>query len=192
MRGHLFDLDAAFGRGHDGDTSGRAIDQQREVELAGNVAAGFDIDAMNLAPGRSGLLRDQDMADHGFGGGSHLIGRTCDTHATLAVRVIGKMPGAASAGMDLRLHDIDGARKFLAWLPPLHPASRRHGRRAPPHRRASAAPWPGIHGCSSAANRSASSRRRSVRGRCRRIRRTRPSLPGSVRSPPPVRCRRRR
>ena len=46
--GDLLDLHAAFGRGHDRDAAGGAIDEQGEIELAPDVAAGLDIDAMHL------------------------------------------------------------------------------------------------------------------------------------------------
>ena len=57
--GDLLDLHAALGRADDGDPAGVAVDQQAEVELAGDVAAFLDIDALDLAALGSGLVRDE-------------------------------------------------------------------------------------------------------------------------------------
>ena len=51
VRRDLLDLHPAFAGGHDGDARRRAIDQQRHIEFAGDVAAGLDIDAMHAPPG---------------------------------------------------------------------------------------------------------------------------------------------
>ncbi len=53
--GHLLDLHAAFGRGHDGDARGLAVEEHAEIELALDVAALLDIDALHLAPLGPGL-----------------------------------------------------------------------------------------------------------------------------------------
>ena len=56
LAGDLLDLHAAFGGGDQRDAAADAIDQQREIQLAGDVAAGLDIDAVHGAAGRPGLL----------------------------------------------------------------------------------------------------------------------------------------
>ena len=94
------------------DAAAGAIDQQREIQFARDVAAGLDIDPMHGPPGRAGLLGDQRMADHRFGRRAHLVGRARQAHTALAVRIIGEAAGAAATGMDLRLHHIDRAGKL--------------------------------------------------------------------------------
>ena len=48
-RRDLLDLDAALGRADHGHPPGVAVDQQAEIELAGDVAALLDIDPLDLA-----------------------------------------------------------------------------------------------------------------------------------------------
>ena len=112
--GDLLDLHAAFGGGDDGDAAGGAIDQEREIKFAGDVAAGFDVDAVHGATRGPGLFGDQRVAEHGIGGGADLFGRTGEADASLAVRVVCEMAGAAATGVDLRLHHVDRAGEFAA------------------------------------------------------------------------------
>ena len=116
VRRDFLDLHAAFGGGDDRDAAGDAIDQQREIQFAGDVAAGLDIDAVHRAAVRAGLFGDQRVADHRFGCGAHLIERAGEAHAALAVRVVGEVAGAAAAGVDLRLHHIDRAGELARRL----------------------------------------------------------------------------
>lgn len=110
-RRHLLDLHPPLARGHQRDPAAVAIDEKRKIKLARDVAALLDIDAMHLAPGRPGLLGDERVAKHQGCGLARLLGRTREPHAALARRVVGEMPGATPAGMDLRLDHIDRAGK---------------------------------------------------------------------------------
>ena len=60
---HLLDIHAAFGRDHDGDARGRAVDQHRQIELAIDRRAFFDVEAVHLLAARAGLMRDQRRAE---------------------------------------------------------------------------------------------------------------------------------
>ena len=116
VRRDLLDLHAAFGGGDHRDPAAHPIDQQRKIQFAGDVAAGLDIDPVHRAAGGAGLLGDQRVADHRLGSRAHLIERAREAHAALAVRIVGEVAGAAAAGMDLRLHDIDRAGQLARRL----------------------------------------------------------------------------
>src|SRR3546814_8178302 len=98
-------LHAALGGGHQGHPAGRPVDEHAEVELARDVAAFLDVEALDLLAGRAGLLGHQHVAQHRTGVGLHLLDRLHDAHAALAVGVVLETPGAAPAGVDLRFHD---------------------------------------------------------------------------------------
>ena len=74
MRDRL-DVHAAFGRDDEGDAADRAVDQQRQIELAVDVGAVLDIEAVDLLAGRTGLLGDQRIAEHLLGVGDDLVDR---------------------------------------------------------------------------------------------------------------------
>ena len=61
-RRHLLDLDAALGRADQRHPPGVAVDQQAEIELARDVAALLDIDPLDLAARRSGLMGHEVLA----------------------------------------------------------------------------------------------------------------------------------
>ena len=95
---HLFDVHAALGRGDDRHAAGLAIDQHRQIELAGDVGALFDIEPAHQPALRTGLVGDQRHAEHGLGERVHLAERLGDLDAAAL---------AAAAGVDLRLDHPD-------------------------------------------------------------------------------------
>src|SRR6185437_6103680 len=147
LGGDFLDLHAALGRGHHGDARGLAVDQHAEIELALDITALLDIDALHLAALGAGLLGDEHVAEHLGGVLADLLDRFDDAHAALALRIDLEAAGAAAAGMDLRLHHPPARRCRAPPFPP--PAAYRRRRRAAPRRRISAAGFsPDIHGCS--------------------------------------------
>src|SRR5690606_14366580 len=60
----LFDIHAAFGRGDEADARAAAINQKREIQLALDVAAVLDIDAVDLLTGLTRLMGDEGAAQH--------------------------------------------------------------------------------------------------------------------------------
>jgi hypothetical protein len=109
--GDLLDLDAALGRGHEGDARGVAVDHHAEIELARDLAAVLDIDPAHLAPARPGLVGDQRHAEHLGGELADLLDRARELDAAAL---------AAAAGVDLRLDHperaVERARRGLGLL----------------------------------------------------------------------------
>ncbi len=101
---HLLDVDAAFGRGDEGDAAGAAIDQQRKVKLTRNRGVLHHIDAAHDAPLRPRLRRDQGLAEHAVGLGVQLFEGLDQLDAAAF---------AAAAGMTLRLHHQGTAAERL-------------------------------------------------------------------------------
>ena len=83
----------------------RPVDQHAEIKLAGDVAAGLDIDPLHLATLRAGLMGDQGHAQHGLGRRLGL-GRTS--------RQLDAAGLAAPAGMDLGLDRPERPAQALA------------------------------------------------------------------------------
>ncbi len=110
--GHGFDIHAAFGGGDDHDARGLAVDQQAQIELAGNVAAFLDIDAFDLFAIGPGLLGDKNFTQHRFGVGADFVIRAGQANAAAAVGIVGEVPRTASAGVNLGFDDADIAAKF--------------------------------------------------------------------------------
>src|SRR5690606_38180118 len=103
----LLDLHAAFGRGHDRDPTGAAVDQHAEIELPGDVGAFLDIDALDLFALGAGLVGDERHPQHPPGGLAHVFDRFYDLDAAAL---------AAPAGMDLGLHHPDRSAQLLRLL----------------------------------------------------------------------------
>src|SRR3546814_2460833 len=106
-------LHAALGRGDDGNAARRTIDEEADVELARNGATLLDVDALDLLALRTGLLGNEDIAQHGTRMLLHLVLRLAEPHAALPVGIVLETTGAASAGMDLRLNDPDRSRQTV-------------------------------------------------------------------------------
>src|SRR4051794_4094757 len=84
-----------------------------EVELGGDVRAVLDIQTVDLLAGRAGLKRDERAAEHLLREGLDLLRRAREANPALVagLRLL-ELPLAASAGVDLRLHDPDRAGQF--------------------------------------------------------------------------------
>jgi hypothetical protein len=65
--GDLLDVHAALGGGHDGGAAGDAVEGDAEVELAGDVHALLDEQALDLLALGAGLDGDQGGAEHLLG-----------------------------------------------------------------------------------------------------------------------------
>ena len=110
----FLDVDAAFGRDHERDFGGFAVDQDREIELLVDVGAFLDVEAVDLLAVRAGLDRDQRRAQHLLGEFVDLGDRFGDADAALvAGGSFLELALAAAAGMDLALHHPDRAGKLL-------------------------------------------------------------------------------
>src|SRR5438270_10905056 len=99
--GDALDIHAALGRGDDRDAAHRAIDQQREIKLAFDVAAFLDIEPLHRLAGGAGLLGHQLVAQHGPSVGADLLDRLGDAYAALAVGIVLEAALAPAAGLDL-------------------------------------------------------------------------------------------
>ena len=99
LGGHLLDVHAALGRGHDRDAAGGAVEGHAEVELVLDVQALLDEQALHLLALGAGLVRDQLHAEIALHG---LLRRRRVALAHLDAAAL-----AAAAGVDLRLDDDD-------------------------------------------------------------------------------------
>ena len=100
----FFDVHAAFGRDHERDARGLAIDQHRQIEFLGDRRAVLDIEAVDLLALGAGLVRDQGRAQDALGFLLDVLDRFDDLDAAGL---------AAAAGVDLRLHHPDRAGQLL-------------------------------------------------------------------------------
>jgi hypothetical protein len=105
---YFLDVHAAFGGCNEGDARGDAVDQGCEVQFALDAGAVFDVNAVDLFAGRSGLFGDKRVAEHllrfrgGFGGGFGQADAAFFAGGGFLERAF-----ATAASMDLRLDDPD-------------------------------------------------------------------------------------
>src|SRR5204863_1916385 len=104
FRCHLFDIHAALGRGNAGRAAAAPVDEHGEIDLAGDLGALFDIDALDLFALGPRLMGNQLHAEHGIGPRDDLLDRTADLDPARL---------AAAAGMDLGLHHPNGTVELL-------------------------------------------------------------------------------
>ncbi|CAH1659504.1 hypothetical protein CHELA40_11740 [Chelatococcus asaccharovorans] len=110
----VLDVHAAFRRDDEGNAPRGAVDEGREVELALDIGAVLDIDAVDLLAGRSGLDRDEGVAEHLADEGLDLIDGLGEAHAALLAGLgLLELALAAAAGVDLALHHPQRAAKLL-------------------------------------------------------------------------------
>src|SRR6185369_16192057 len=103
----LLDVHAAFARAHHCDLLRRAVGEDGEVVLLLDVGAFLDQEAPHLLPLRPGLVGDELHAED-------LAGEL--RHLGLRARELDAAALAATAGVDLRLDDPDGAAELLRRL----------------------------------------------------------------------------
>ncbi len=125
--GDFLDVHAALGRADKRDAARFAVDQEREVKLARDRRALFDVDAPDRLAGGAGLMRDKRAAEHLRGHLGSLRDRARQPHAALvAGRDLLEAALAAPARVDLRLDDPDRpvelARRGLGVLGAQHDA----------------------------------------------------------------------
>ncbi len=112
-RGDLFDVHAAFGGTHERNAACLAINQKGQVQFAFNVAAVFDVDAVDLFACRAGLMGDKRAPQHLlglFGGFFDGLGKA---NAALVARIrFLEFALAASARVYLRFDNPKRAVHF--------------------------------------------------------------------------------
>jgi len=96
--GDLLDVHAAGGRGHECDAAALAVEQQRQVDLALDRAAGLDVDQVDRQSRRAGLGRHETLAEHRLRCRADVLHRPAELDAAGL---------AAPARVDLRLDDPD-------------------------------------------------------------------------------------
>jgi hypothetical protein len=92
--GELFDVDATFGRRDDDRRLCGAIHDDREIHLAVDVAAGLDVEGLDDPALRTGLGRDDRLAEQALRDLLRLVGAAHELHAAGL---------AAASGVDLHL-----------------------------------------------------------------------------------------
>ena len=96
LRGDFFDVHAAVGRGHEDVLARGSVEHDAQVEFTLDRKSLFDEQALHDAAFRSGLMRYEAHAEDLFGDARGILG---------VLRHLDAAAFAASAGVNLRLHD---------------------------------------------------------------------------------------
>ena len=110
--GDFFDVHAAGAASHEHGQAGGAVDDDAEVQLAGDVAAGFDEDAADGLAFGARLDGDELVIEQSAGNCGGFFGGANELHAVL-LRVVFDRAFAAAAGVDLGFHDGERAAELL-------------------------------------------------------------------------------
>ncbi len=118
----LLDLGPALAAGDERRAAGRAVEQERQVELSVDRDSLLHEHSPDDAAGGAGLLRDEDVTEHALRNLPGRVGIGNDHHPAQGGVPVGALdrftlrrpeePFPAAAGVDLRLHD-DGAAEPL-------------------------------------------------------------------------------
>src|SRR5690606_7486794 len=112
--GNGLDVHATLGRDDEGNAANGAVNQKRQVQLARNVGAVFDVETIDLLASLAGLLGDECVAEHVLGIGNDVLDRLGEAYTALGVGgEFLELALAATASVDLALHDIERAGKLL-------------------------------------------------------------------------------
>jgi hypothetical protein len=108
------DVHAALGGGDHRDAGRLTVDQQGEVQLASNVGAFLDVEAVDLLALGAGLDGDEHPAEHLLGVLADVLDGLDDADAALGVLAEALEAAlAAASGVDLGLHDEHRAAQLL-------------------------------------------------------------------------------
>jgi hypothetical protein len=99
----LLDIHAAFGAGHDEGTGSGAVEKDSEIIFFFDRVGGTDEHFTDKAAFSTGLLGDEDIAEHVFGGIVRFVGRLNNFDAAFVAGF--ERAFAAAAGVNLRFND---------------------------------------------------------------------------------------
>ena len=112
-RRDFLDIHPALCRGDKRNTGSFTIHQHREIQLSLNFRAIFDVDRVDLFARRAGLVGDEGFAEHFADVRDNLFNRFDNANTARTVFVALEFSFAASASVDLRLHDPDRSPQFF-------------------------------------------------------------------------------
>src|SRR5579864_4269966 len=104
---YFLDIHSALGRCNEGDSRCAAIHQSRKVELSLDRRPVFDIEPVDHASMRTGLMGNERHAKHALGFFPHIVEGPHDLNAAAL---------ATTAGVNLSFHNPDGSAQFLGDL----------------------------------------------------------------------------